>query len=79
MRTTLDIDNEILAAVKELARQRHVALGKAVSDLVRQALTGSAAAPRQATYSVGGFQPFAANGRVVSNILIDDLRDSAGV
>lgn len=39
MRTTLDLDEDILQAAKELAASRGVTTGKAVSDLVRRALT----------------------------------------
>ncbi len=36
MRTTLDIDEDILFAAKELARDRHHSAGKVISDLARQ-------------------------------------------
>ncbi len=39
MRTTLNIDDDVLAIVRSLAAQRQRSLGKIVSDLVRQALT----------------------------------------
>ncbi len=39
MRTTLDIDDDILLATKEIARQRGVSMGQALSDLARQSLT----------------------------------------
>ena len=38
MRTTIDIDDDVLSAVKKYADSRSVALGKAVSDLVRRGL-----------------------------------------
>ena len=38
MRTTIDIDDDV-SAVKNYADSRSVALGKAVSDLVRRGLT----------------------------------------
>jgi hypothetical protein len=38
MRTTLDLDDDLLLAAKELAAARGVTAGKVVSDLVRQAL-----------------------------------------
>ena len=38
MRTTLDIDDDVLAAARSLAAQRRFSLGKVVSDLARQAL-----------------------------------------
>jgi len=39
VRTTLDVDDEVIAAVRSLARQKGRTMGQMVSDLVRQALT----------------------------------------
>jgi hypothetical protein len=39
MRTTISLDDDIVPVVKRYAAQRSVALGKAVSDLVRRGLT----------------------------------------
>ena len=38
MRTTLDIDDDILAAVKEIAEVRRSTAGKVISDLARKGL-----------------------------------------
>jgi hypothetical protein len=38
MRTTLSLDDDVLQEVKAYAKSRDVALGKAVSDLVRRGL-----------------------------------------
>ena len=43
MRTTIDIERDVLLAAKEIARQRGVTTGKVISDLARQAMTRSAA------------------------------------
>ena len=40
MRTTLDIDEDVLAAAKELARRQRLSTGRVVSRLLRQGLTG---------------------------------------
>ena len=42
MRTTLDIDEDVLATAKELAARRGTTAGRVISDLVRSAL-----APRE--------------------------------
>lgn len=80
MRTTIDLEDDVLAAAKEVARLEKVSLGKAISRLVRRALIGgvgpAAAAPAA---SATGFVPFPARGTVVSNELIDHLRDLEGV
>jgi hypothetical protein len=76
MRTTLDIEVDVLAAAKELAQRQGVSAGKVVSRLLRSALTGEAQAMRSDVAVVAGFRPFAANNQhLVSNEEIDQLRD----
>lgn len=78
MRTTLDIDADVLEAAKALARRSRRSAGAVMSDLARQALTGAGHAPvakTSAKAGVGGFQPFASRGGVVTNEQIDRLRD----
>jgi hypothetical protein len=53
MRTTLNLDDDLLRNVKEYARDRSLALGKAVSQLVRRGL-----AAQGATRTVHGLQVF---------------------
>jgi hypothetical protein len=38
MRTTIAIDDDVLAAAKAIARQRHQTVGKVVSELARNSL-----------------------------------------
>ena len=82
MRTTLDIDDDLLAAAKEISRQQGQTAGQVVSALLRRALAGGAAAgappsaPGPAT--VGGFRPFVSRGSPVTNAGIDSLRHAEG-
>jgi hypothetical protein len=78
MRTTLDIDDDLLAVTKEISRRQGISAGQVVSRLLRDALTGNRSAPEPAS-SVGGFKPFPARGTLISNELIDKLRDTEGV
>jgi hypothetical protein len=39
MRTTLDIDNDVLQAAKEIAPRHDTTAGKVISDLARRGLT----------------------------------------
>jgi hypothetical protein len=83
MRTTLDIDDDVLAAIKDLARRQQRTAGEVISSLARSALTGGAA-QRPAggvrePKPFYGFESFGANGKVVTNEHIDDLRDRDGV
>jgi hypothetical protein len=76
MRTTLDIANDVLHAAKERARREKKTLGEVISELARSALT----APPQATTArepkaTYGFRPFPKRGGVVTNELIDTLRE----
>ena len=79
MRTTLDIDDDVLAATKERARLRRISAGKMVSELLRQALSGGAAQDEARQRGVAGFRPFDARGVIVTNDDIDTLRDREGV
>lgn len=45
MRTTLDIDEDVLLAAKEMAALRGTSTGRALSELARQALCPSDTAP----------------------------------
>ena len=80
MRTTLDIADDVLAAAKERARREHKSMGQVVSELARQALTAPRASSElersvvRETPAIYGVQPFASRGAVVTNDLIDRLR-----
>lgn len=77
MRTTLDIDDDLIRAAKELARREKLSAGQVVSRLLREALAHGGAAGKAS--GVGGFRPFAAGDRVVTNDEIDVLRDTDGI
>jgi hypothetical protein len=80
MRTTLDIEGDVLAAVKDLARREGRTAGEILSMLARRALTshdpgGDAARDLPAH----GFRPFPAGPTLVTNDVIADLRDRDGI
>ena len=83
MRTTLDIDDDLLAASKELARHEGTTAGAVVSRLLRQALTASppsVGGAKRRRKPVTGFRPFAAKpGVVVTDDIVNRLRDEAGL
>ena len=79
VRTTLNIDDDVLAAAKELARSQHTSAGRVISQLLRQAISGQTQSTKQDTTSVGGFRPFAARGQVVTDEKVNELRDAEGV
>ena len=70
----------LLAAAKELARRERKTTGQVLSDLARRALTGAGIAhAAEEPAAVNGFKPFPARGPLVTNDVIDRLRDSEGV
>ena len=83
MRTTFDIDDDLLAATREIAQRERTSAGKVVSRLLRQALTRQpevdAAHPASANRAITGFRPFASRGVPVTNAEVDRLRDADGV
>ncbi|OIN93384.1 MAG: hypothetical protein AUJ20_04340 [Comamonadaceae bacterium CG1_02_60_18] len=89
MRTTLDISDDILFAAKELAQREKKSLGQVISELARRAFAAPAtpyppASPaavpqvseRLAAY---GIRPLPKRGGIVTNELIDRLRDAEGI
>lgn len=85
MRTTLDIDEDVLVAAKELARQKNLSAGQVVSQLLRKVLTGQTENAHTASESdsggrsVAGFRPFPAGRAVVTNEAVNRLRDAEGI
>ncbi|MBN8455329.1 hypothetical protein [Accumulibacter sp.] len=82
MRTTLDIEDDVLLAAKELARRDGTTAGRVISQLLRQALTQAPPSTTSNTAEpadVYGFRPFPSRGRVVTNEQVDRLRDEEGV
>ena len=76
MRTTLNIDDDVLLAAKELARREGATAGKVLSDLARRALLAAPGIEPNAREPAAryGFEPFPSRGGVVTNDLIDRLR-----
>ncbi len=72
MRTTLDIDDDVLMVVKQIAEQQHISRGKVVSHLARQALLSQES---------GGMRngvplfPRRTDGKIVTLALVNQLRD----
>jgi hypothetical protein len=79
MRTTLDIADDVLAAAKERARRERKTAGQVISELARLALTANTGGeptddPLEPDQDFG-FRPLPARGVIVTNELIDRLRD----
>jgi len=76
MRTTLNIDEDVLLAIKERARREGRTAGEVLSELARQALTRSGhASVARDDGGFYGFDPLPNRGPAVSNTQIDELRE----
>lgn len=82
MRTTLDIDTDVLEAAKERARREGKTTGQLVSELLRRVMTqapaGEAGGVSESS-ACYGFEPFASRGLLVSEELVARIRDDEGV
>ena len=74
MRTTLDIDEDVLLAAKSVAARKGITTGKAVSELLRRAL-----APTEAlvTHNDVPLFPRQPDASIVTPELVNRLRDEA--
>lgn len=78
MRTTLQLDDDVLAAARVLARQRRRSLGDVISDLARQALSRSTeGGSKNVLEQRSGLPqlPLKASGGVVDLERVNQLRD----
>lgn len=74
MRTTLDLDDDVLQAARELADRLGKTMGQVVSDLARNSLNATPAQVNEPA-AIYGFRPFPKTGRIVTNAMIDKLRE----
>jgi hypothetical protein len=90
MRTTLDIADDVLFAAKEIAQREKKSVGQALSELARRAFSQGVTPPGTLSTQPGssqvsdrlahyGISPLPARGGIVSNELIDRLRDAEGI
>lgn len=80
MRTTLNIDTDVLTVAKEIARRERKTAGECVSELIREALRHrSAQRSDRLERETYGFRAIPAGRAVVSNTLVDELREDLGI
>ena len=76
MRTTLQLDDDVLDAARVLARQRRLSVGAVISELVRQALRRPAGLEKPPSERSGlPLLPINTSGCVVDLSLVNQLRD----
>ena len=79
MRTTIDIDDDVLAAAKDLAKVEGKTMGQVISELARRALTtpvGGGFAEAQAAFGTADWPTLPKReGVVVSQEIVDRILD----
>lgn len=76
MRTTINLDDDVLLAARGLARRSGTSIGAVVSELARKGLNGGSCSDAEdANGNFYGFRPLPNRGRPVTNELINRLRD----
>jgi len=78
MRTTIDIDNDVLLAVKDLARQEGKSAGAVISELARRGLTG-ARSSRRPSRSRNGVPVLPRRKEVITIEKVRRLLDEEGI
>lgn len=73
MRTTLDIDADVLTAAKELARAKNLTAGKVISELARKALTNKVPQTDAVNSKRNGFPILSSEGNLVTVEMVDKL------
>jgi hypothetical protein len=79
MRTTLDIEDDVLQAARELAQREGSTAGKVISTLARRGLAVPPGKPRKPPGTRGGVPLLASRGEVVTLEHIGNLMDQEGV
>jgi hypothetical protein len=78
VRTTLDVDDDILQAVKEIAAKERISAGQAISNLARAALVQPRKARKlQVRNGVPVFP--AQRGEIITFERVQELREQEGV
>lgn len=75
MRTTLDVADDVLMSARELASRQKKSMGEVLSDLARIGLKVAQERQPRAGKNVLGFRAVARRGGVVTNEVIDRLRE----
>jgi len=79
MRTTLDIEGDILAAAKEIAAKEKTSAGRVISRLARQGMRVGAASGKPAAVVRNGVPVIAGTGHPVTLEHVRCLMDEEGI
>ena len=78
MRTTLDIEDDVLQAAKELALREGGTAGQVISALARRGLAAPAGKPKKSRRMRSGVPLLASRGEVVTLEHVQKLMDQEG-
>jgi hypothetical protein len=79
MRTTLDIDSDVLEAAKEISARTKRTAGQVISDLARASLVSTTASGNSPPTVINGFEVIPAGNRVVTPELVQKLAEEVGL
>ena len=79
MRTTLTIDADVLRAARDIAARQNSTIGQVISELARQSLTGGSTAQGESASEFHGIRPLPRRGVVVSNDVVNAIREEEAV
>lgn len=79
MRTTLSIDDDVLQAVKDRARYEKRTAGEVATDLIREGLRYPPTPPASTLVVHKGFVALPSRGGIVTNEIVDRIRDEEGI
>lgn len=79
MRTTVDIDDDVLIAAKELARQERRSAGAVLSELARKGLAGDSGGKRLSVKMRNGVPVLPRRKEVITAEKIARLMDEEGI
>jgi hypothetical protein len=79
MRTTLDIEDDVLQAARELAEQEGSTAGRVISALARRGLTATGSKVRKTPLTRGGVPLLPSRGEVVTLDHVRELMDREGL
>ena len=75
----MDIDDDVLQAIKELAHREGGTAGKVISTLARRGLTAPAVTPQKKSVMRNGVPVLPSRGEIITLEHIQQLADEEGV
>ncbi|KOR33157.1 hypothetical protein TI05_02785 [Achromatium sp. WMS3] len=78
MRTSLNLDDDIIKITKELAQREKISIGQLISRLLREMLLQGSKCSEDVK-NAAGFRPFTNGKQLVNNQQVNALREEDGI